>query len=352
MFDYKILKKFLFQLEPETAHNFVARLLSGAKYCPACFQPIKRKNFILDDRLKQNYFGREFMNPVGMAAGFDKNATMVQAMPALGFGFTEIGTVTPKPQPGNPKPRLFRYPEQESLQNAMGFNNEGMAVVQKRIRDVYPFYTPIGINIGKNKVTPQEKAMDDYIQLIQGFKDLCDYLVINISSPNTPGLRDLQNEEFVQKLFTVAKEMTSKPVLLKIAPDMEIEKGIGICEIAIQNGAAGIIATNTHVDYTLLPNPKPIGGISGKAIREKSFRFFDEIAKELFGKTLLISVGGIDSGEEAYKRIKAGASLVQVYTGLIFQGPSLVRRINQEILEQLKRDGFQHIREAIGANRK
>ncbi len=352
MFDYQTLKKYLFKLDPETAHKIAEYGLRTAKHLPIFFNLIKRKNFIIDDRIKQNIFGIDFPNPVGLAAGFDKNGTMIEAMPALGFGFIEIGTVTPKPQAGNQKPRLFRFPEQESLENAMGFNNDGMPAIQERLHKVYPFALPIGVNMGKNKTTSEEKAIEDYVDLIYAFKDICDYLIINVSSPNTPGLRDLQNEAFIKTLFTTAKEITLKPILLKISPDIEASRAVDLCITAVEKGAFGIIATNTSVDYKLLPNAKEIGGISGKAIQNKSFHIFDAVAKELYGKTLLISVGGIDSGAEAYRRIKAGASLVQIYTALVFHGPSVVRKMNEEILDLLNKDGFHHISKAIGANRR
>ena len=351
MFDYQTLKKYLFKLDPELTHKMAELSLRTAKHWPVS-SIMKRKNFIVSDRLKQNIFGGDFLNPVGLAAGFDKNGTIIEAMPALGFGFIEIGTVTPKPQSGNRKPRLFRFPDEESLENTMGFNNDGMLAIRERLRRIYPFALPIGINIGKNKTTPQEKAIEDYVNLIQGFKDVCNYVVINVSSPNTPGLRDLQNEVFIKALLNNAKGITQKPILLKISPDMEASKTIDLCTIAVENGAAGIIATNTSVDYMLLPNAKRIGGISGRAIQDKSFHVFDTIAKGLYGKTLLISVGGIDSGTEAYRRIKAGASLVQIYTALIFHGPSVVRKMNEEILELLDKDGYRHISEAIGADRR
>src|SRR3989337_2922742 len=352
MFDYQALKKYLFKIDPEKTHKITEYALRTVKYLPICFDFLKRKNFIINNRLKQNIFGKDFLNPVGLAAGFDKNGTTIEAMPALGFGFVEVGTVTPQPQAGNQKPRLFRFSAEESLENSMGFNNDGMLVIQKRLHKVYPFDLPIGVNIGKNKTTPQEKAIDDYIDLIRGFKDVCDYLVINISSPNTPGLRDLQNEAFIRTIISTAQQITSKPILLKVSPDLEASQAVNLSVIAVQYGAAGIIATNTSIDYTILTNAKKIGGISGRAIQDKSFYIFNEIAKELYGKTLLISVGGIDSGAEAYRRIKAGASLVQVYTALIFHGPSLVRKINEEILELLSKDGFNHITEAVGVDRR
>lgn len=352
MISYETIKKILFLFKPETAHNIAE---FGLKVLGKSFilkSKMEKENFIFNPRLNQKVFGVNFLNPVGLAAGFDKNAKMIKAMKSLGFGFTEIGTITPLPQKGNPKPRMFRYEKQKSVQNAMGFNNLGAHAILKNLKKVYPFSIPIGANIGKNKTTPEEFALFDYKNLINKFHNYSDYLVINISSPNTPNLRDLQNEEFITKLFTMAKNLTSKPILLKIAPDMEIQTAINLCKTAIDAGAAGIIATNTTTDYSLVANCQNFGGLSGECLREKSSQFFKEIAKELFGKTTLISVGGISDGKEAYERIKNGATLVQAYSGLIFEGPSMVRKINEEILKQLDRDGFETIEEAIGANLK
>ena len=287
---------------------------------------------------------------MGLAAGFDKNATMVSTLHALGFGHVEVGTVTPRPQEGNPKPRLFRYPKYEALQNAMGFNNEGAQVVKARLQRLYPAPFPIGVNIGKNKTTPQAKALDDYRFLIETLKELADYLVINISSPNTPGLRDLQNETFIQELFAMARELTDTPILLKIAPDMTPDQAVSLAKTAVESGAGGIIATNTSIDYTLLRGAKDFGGISGKPIADKSFAIFQAVAKELFGQTILISAGGIDSAQEAYRRIRAGANLVQLYTAFIYGGPPLVRDINLGLLQLLQKDGFEHINQAVGAD--
>jgi dihydroorotate dehydrogenase len=352
MIAYESLKPWLFKLQPETAHHVVATLLRMANVCPSLFNRWLEKHFVADPILNQELFGRTFPNPVGLGAGFDKNATMIRGIQALGFGYTEIGTVTPQPQPGNPKPRMFRHVEEETIQNAMGFNNEGMYKVQQRLKARYPFTTPIGVNIGKNKVTPEQDAISDYTQLIRGLHDLGDYLVINISSPNTPGLRDLQNETFIAELFAEAKALTDKPILLKIAPDMTPEQAVALATLAVEKGADGIIATNTTVDYSLVAHPKSIGGLSGKVLKEKSFTIFEAVAKELFGKTVLISVGGIDSAEEAYRRIKAGASLVQVYSALIFKGPELIGEINRGLVDLLKRDGYSNITEAIGADRR
>jgi len=352
VFNYQNLKKVLFLFNPETAHG-IAEL--GLKILPNCRiinNYMVKRNFVMDHRLTQDILGINFPNPVGLAAGYDKNATMIKAMPALGFGCTEIGTMTPKAQPGNAKPRLFRYPEIKSVQNAMGFNNEGSAKVLSNLKKVYPFSIPVGANIGKNKTTPEEFALQDYKTLIRKFEDTSDYLVINISSPNTPNLRDLQNEKFITELFTMAKELTSKPIFLKIAPDMEIEAAINLCNTSVNSGAAGIIATNTTIDYSLVPNAQDFGGLSGACLTQKSAEFFKEIAKELFGKTVLISVGGIFTAEETYKRLKAGASLVQVYTGMIFEGPSMVKNINEGLLELMERDGFKNISEVVGSDLK
>lgn len=352
MIAYNTLKPYLFKLQPESAHHLVEYFLRTSNIFPSAFNPWIENHFIQEDCLSQELFGRTFLNPVGLGAGFDKNATMVRGIQALGFGFTEIGTVTPKPQAGNPKPRMFRHIEEESIQNAMGFNNDGMVQVRKRLSERFPFSTPIGVNIGKNKTTSDENAIDDYTVLIKNFKDLCDYLVINISSPNTPGLRDLQNEKFINELFSQAKALTDKPILLKIAPDMSAEQAVELSTMAVNAGASGIIATNTTIDYTLVKEPKDIGGISGAVLKEKSFKIFEAVSKELFGKTTLISVGGIDSAKEAYRRIKAGASLVQVYSALVYHGPTLIRDINLGLIELLQADGFDSISEAVGADRK
>ena len=352
MIQYESIKPLLFKFQPETAHHIAETVLRLPNICQIPFNSFLESHFIADNMLTQEIFGKKFYNPVGLGAGFDKNATMIRGIQILGFGFTEIGTVTPKPQAGNPKPRMFRHIEEESIQNAMGFNNDGAYKVVKRLKERYPFSTPIGINIGKNKITPEREAINDYTHLIKAFDGLGDYFVINISSPNTPGLRDLQNEEFITKLFAEAKALTDMPILLKIAPDMREEDAVALTSMAVEKGADGIIATNTTIDYSLVKNPKDIGGISGAVLKEKSFKIFEAIAKELYGKTTLISVGGIDSAQEAYKRIKAGASLVQILSGIVFHGPDMIMNVNKGLIELLKADGYSNITEAIGADRK
>ncbi len=348
---YPALRPLLFRLDPETSHGLGMAGLRLAQTVPGLTAALAHRHLVDAAPLRQTLFGREFPNPVGLAAGFDKNAEAVRAISALGFGFAEVGTVTPLAQPGNPKPRLFRHSEARSLQNALGFNNAGMAALRRRLERAYPASFPLGVNVGKNKVTPPEKALDDYETLIRGLHDLCDYLVVNLSSPNTPGLRDLQNEDFLRALFGLAKGITAKPILVKIAPDLDPGQAVTLSETAVASGAAGVIATNTTIDYGLLPGARDFGGLSGKVLTEKSFRIFEAVAKALFGRAVLISVGGIDSGAEAYRRLRAGASLVQVYTALIYEGPGLPRRINEEILGLMERDGAKGIAEVIGSDR-
>jgi dihydroorotate dehydrogenase len=350
MLNYNHLKSILFNFEPETAHHIAEVGLKSMQSISPLYNYFVERNFVNNSLLRQNILGMEFANPVGLGAGFDKNATVTKSMKGLGFGYTEVGTITPKPQDGNAKPRLFRFPQSESLQNAMGFNNDGKDAILNRIKSIYPFDIPIGANIGKNKTTSQDDALSDYRVLIETFKDYSDYLVINISSPNTPNLRDLQNESFIKELFDMSQTLTNKPIFLKIAPDMDSDVAINLCKTAVNSGASGIIATNTTIDYSLLDNPKDFGGISGKVLNDKSYKIFCDISKELFGETILISVGGIDSAQSAYSRIKAGASLVQIYSSLIFKGPSLVRDINLGLIELLERDGFSHISQAVGSD--
>ena len=350
LFSYQTLKNLLFKLNPETAHLIGGLALKAIVYEPSLLRATKNRYFVEDPSLTQELFGRKFLNPVGLGAGFDKNGEYITAMPTLGFGFTEIGTITPKPQKGNARPRLFRLKEDRSIQNAMGFNNRGAEYMIKRLNKLYFLDYPIGINIGKNKLTSEEDALKDYESLLHTFKNYGDYIVINISSPNTPGLRDLQNEKFITDLFTMAKAITVQPIFLKIAPDMEAQDAIDLCTTAVNAGASGIIATNTTIDYSVTPHAKDFGGISGALVREKSYELFKAIGKELYGKTILISVGGIETAEDAYRRIKAGATLIQVYSMLIYNGPIMIKEINEGLIKLLKADGYSNISEAIGAD--
>lgn len=350
MFNYETIKKIMFNFEPETAHSIAEYGLKALPYCRLLNNYMVKRNFIDDEILTQEIFGVKFKNPIGLGAGFDKNATMVKSIPALGFGYTEIGTMTPLPQKGNAKPRLFRFAEEKSIQNAMGFNNLGAEVVIDNLKKIYPSSVPIGASVGKNKLTNEADALSDYEILIRKFKDHCDYLAVNISSPNTPNLRDLQNEEFIKAIFGMAKRITDKPILLKIAPDMKSETAITLCQTAINSGADGIIATNTTQDYSLLSDAKDFGGISGAVMSDKSYNLFKEIGRELHDKTTLISVGGISDAKDVYRRIKDGATLIQIFSGFIFKGPSMCKNINEELIQLLKADGYTHISQAIGSD--
>ena len=349
--EYQKLKKFIFKTKPEFAHGLAILGLETMQKSQYLLDYFRADYSFENKKLNQKIFGQKFENPVGLGAGFDKDAEVVDGIYSLGFGFTEIGTVTPKPQKGNDKPRLFRVVEDEAIQNAMGFNNKGGKYAKENIEESTVRY-PIGINIGKNKLTSEENAINDYKELFELFKDMGTYIVINISSPNTPGLRDLQNDKFIKEVFELGTSITKKPILLKIAPDMTAQDAISLCSVAISAGAKGIIATNTTVDYSLTKENVSFGGLSGKILKEKSYKLFQAIGAEFYGKTVLISVGGIDSAEEAYKRIKAGASLIQIYSMLVYKGPELVKEINEGLLELLEKDGYKNIKEAVGSDYK
>jgi dihydroorotate dehydrogenase len=294
--------------------------------------------------------GLRFPNPVGLAAGFDKDAETVKSFVFMGLGFAEVGTVTPLAQAGNPKPRLFRHPTQEALQNAMGFNNAGMESMRKRLKDRRRSSIPIGINIGKNKATPDERSEQDYLALVEGLSDCCDYFVVNVSSPNTPGLRDLQDTQRLRRLVEQLCRATGRPLMVKLSPDLAAGQPSRLAQSALEGGARGIVLTNTTVDYSLVPGCETFGGLSGRLLTERSYEVLREVAPEVGRDAVLVSVGGIDSGAEAYRRLRAGARLVEVYTGLIYQGPGLARRMNRELSELLERDGISKVEDVIGVD--
>lgn len=285
----------------------------------------------------------KFKNPVGLAAGFDKDGKYFESMAHLGFGFIEIGTVTPQGQAGNPKPRLFRLPKDEALINRMGFNNEGVEALVERLRGYNRTDLIIGGNIGKNKVTPNESATDDYVRCFEALFDHVDYFVVNVSSPNTPGLRELQEKEPLTHLLTTLQLLNNKkdqrkPLLLKIAPDLTNEQLDDIIEIAKETKLDGIIASNTTISRTNLHADEGFieemgsGGLSGKPLTMRSTQVIAYIHQKTQGKLPIIGVGGIQTPADAKEKLEAGASLVQVYTGLIYEGPGMVRRINKALI--------------------
>ena len=350
MADYRTIRPYIFKLNPENAHTIVESLCKIAPKIPMFLPYLSKKFCIEDSLLEQEIDGMNFYNPVGLAAGFDKNAVMLESLCALGFSHLELGAVTPLAQSGNEKPRLWRHVEEESIQNAMGFNNDGLEVIAKRLKNFYPFVLPLGVNIGKNKATTQENAIHDYEILAKGFAEISDYLSVNISSPNTPNLRDLQNEDFIKDLFAALRKVYFKPIYLKIAPDLSIDEILKLSKVALDNGAKGLILTNTTLDYSLVANPQSVGGISGKVLAQKSKEILKEVAKVFYKDTTIISVGGISSAQDAYERIRLGAKLVQIYSALIFEGPTLIKKMNLGVAECLRKDGFNNIKEAIGAD--
>jgi dihydroorotate dehydrogenase len=347
---YPLLSRLLFRLDPETAHRATLSLLRLLPYLPPLRSTLAKRWQVRDARLSQKLLGLRFPGPLGLAAGFDKDGRVVPAMTALGFSFLELGTVTPVGQPGNPRPRLFRYPEQASLRNALGFNNQGGEALSRRLKALHPWSVPLGVNLGRNKTTPPERAADDYYALLERLDGLCDYFVINVSSPNTPGLREMQEERALGDLLREARRRSSTPLLVKLSPDLAPARAAELAEAVVEAGAIGVLLTNTTIDYGLLPGAPEVGGLSGRVLRERSFATLQAVAKRLYGRCILVSIGGIDSAEEAYRRLRAGASLVQLYSALVFEGPGVAARIQRGLLELLDRDGLGSIAAAVGAD--
>ncbi|MFQ5349000.1 MAG: quinone-dependent dihydroorotate dehydrogenase [Thermoanaerobaculia bacterium] len=339
----------MLRLDAERAHGLALVGLRAAGALPCARRRLAARYRVEDPRLEQRVLGRRFPNPIGLAAGFDKDGVAIASFAALGFGFVEVGTVTPRPQPGNPRPRLFRHPEQASLQNAMGFNNRGLKALARRLTQRRGG-DPLGVNIGRNKDTAPDRQTDDYRQVAARLSGCCDYFVINVSSPNTPGLRDLEERDRLRALLEEVRGATETPFLVKLSPDLEPEEAIVLATVSLDGGATGVVLTNTTVDYALLPGSVPPGGLSGRVLRRRSFEMLHAVARELFGRCLLISVGGVETPEEIYRRLRHGASLVQLYTALVYGGPRLLRYLNEGLLRLLERDGARSIAEVIGAD--
>lgn len=325
---YGLIQPLLFSMDAERAHNLTFSIAGGP--LGALAPSFKADTY---PQLRTEAFGLSFPNPLGLAAGLDKNALLLPFWKKLGFGFVEVGTVTPKPQAGNPKPRLFRLKKDRALINRMGFNNAGLAAMQQQL-EKRPTGLIVGANIGKNKVTPNEEAVGDYTTCFQGLQDLADYFVVNVSSPNTPGLRALQGKEALYAILSALQDLNQhqKPILLKLAPDLQAEQIADAAAVVKETQLAGIVATNTTLSRAHLKSDKALqeqaGGLSGAPLTTRA----QEVATQLQELEVpFIGVGGIMNGADAKARLAAGASLVQVYSGFIYKGPGMVREILREL---------------------
>jgi dihydroorotate dehydrogenase len=329
----RLLRPILFRFDAEQVHHLAMAFLHG-------LGPVMQswaRSSVSDPRLEREVFGLKFPNPVGLAAGFDKNALVLPAWEGLGFGFAEVGTITAKSQPGNPRPRLFRVPEIHGVINRMGFNNDGADVVAARLAKLkatsrWPRF-PVGINLGKSKVTAIGEATADYLYSFSRLRDLGDYFVLNVSSPNTPGLRSLQDRAALDQLFGAVQSVNAgaKPMLVKIAPDLTWEAIDDVLALVEAHRIAGVIATNTTIDHTPVPEPRrQTGGLSGRPVRARSTEIIRHIARKT--KVPVIGVGGIFSPDDAKEKFEAGAALVQLYTGFIYEGPALISAIGRALV--------------------
>jgi dihydroorotate dehydrogenase len=344
---FSILRPFLFNIDPETAHDLAIKSLK--------FNPLPSKMFEVEDEqmLKVQLLGKNFPNPIGLAAGFDKSAEAYNSLLRLGFGFVEVGTVTPLKQFGNPKPRIFRLKDDAALINRLGFNNDGIEIIKNRIK-LNDKKGIVGVNIGPNKETKDQK--NDFCLGLKNFFDIADYITVNISSPNTEGLRDFHEQEKLKNLLLALNKIkkenkTDISLLLKVSPDIEDNHISKIVDAATNNDIAAIILTNTtngNRDNLRSEIKKEKGGLSGKPLQEISTNMIKKFYKQLNGKIPIIGVGGVDSGKSAYEKITAGASLLQLYTGFIYKGPSVVKDIKKGLIQILKAEGLNNIKEAIG----
>jgi dihydroorotate dehydrogenase len=337
----RLVRPILFMIDPERVHHLVFGMLGILGAVPGANAILTRLFAYRHPRLHRNLMGLHFANPVGLAAGFDKDARLVDELAALGFGFIEIGTVTVKAQPGNDKPRLFRLPKDEALVNRMGFNNEGVEACVERLKQKKSNVV-VGGNIGKNKSTPLELALTDYAMAFEALYPVVDYFVVNVSSPNTPGLRQLQEKEPLRKLLSHVKGLSSaklkpKPVLLKISPDLTVEQLDDVIEVLRETKTDGVIATNTTLSRENLLTSESemkaigMGGLSGKPLRDTSTKLIRYLRRELGPEYPIIGVGGIMTPEDALEKLQAGADLIQIYTGFVYEGPGFVKSINKEV---------------------
>lgn len=348
----KIIRPILFKVSPETAHEMGIKALKIGLQSKAA-QNLAARKFAVESFGEIARFGLKFKNPLGIAAGFDKNGAVVNQLAALGFGFVEVGTITFNPQKGNEKPRLFRLPEDKALINRLGFNNEGTPKVIERLKKIQPNCV-LGVNIGKNKDVPNDEAIENYLKSFDLAHAVADYVAVNVSSPNTPNLRELQKaenlEELLGELQKRNEELKTKPLLVKIAPDLNEAEIEAIVDIAVKVNLSGIIATNTTVSRENLKSKiKETGGLSGKPVRRKANEVIKKIYRCSDGKMPVIGVGGVFDASDAFEKIAAGACLVQAYTGFVYQGISFARDVNFGLQKILKEKGFADLDAAVGS---
>lgn len=349
---YAALRRALFTVPPERIHTLVFAALRAATATEPARRQLRRALAPHDPILASTVFGVSFPGPLGLAAGFDKDGLGLHTWGPLGFGYAEVGTVTAQAQPGNPQPRLFRLPADRGLLNRMGFNNHGAGQLALRLARHHPD-VPIGVNIGKSKATPPERAVDDYRSSARLLGPLAAYLVVNVSSPNTPGLRDLQAVEALRPILTAVLAETSTPVLVKIAPDLSDEDVDAVADLAVELGLAGIVATNTTISRAGLRTPGVDalgpGGISGPPVADRALAVLRRLRARVGDRLVLISVGGIETAEDAWQRITAGAALLQGYTGFVYGGGQWAKGIHDGIAARLHAGGFASLAEAVGS---
>lgn len=351
---YRWARPLLFRLGPEPAHEWTLqaaeRVARSAALCAATQRVFKGPP---DPRLATSCLGLSFPSPLGLAAGLDKDGVAIDFWAALGFGFVEVGTVTPgQGQPGNPSPRLARFPARGALLNRMGFNNAGAPALAKRLAG-RRCRIPVGANVGKAKNTPLDQAPEDYQRAAAAVADYSDFVVVNVSSPNTPGLRNLQALDALTPILEAVRQAVgpSKPTLLKVAPDLDDAALDGIAELALEGPVQGLIATNTTIDRSGLGTPAPFeGGVSGQPLKERALQVTRHLFKRTEGRVPVVGVGGIFDAEDAWQRMRAGATLVQIYTGFVYGGPALVRSIHEGLSERVERAGLRSLMEAVGAD--
>lgn len=354
---YPWLLKAMFRIDPERIHHIISVLIRMAGNNPVTRYPIAKVFGVDDPVLRQRVFGVDFPAPIGLAAGFDKSASAVNAWGQLGFGYAEVGTITGQAQPGNPQPRLFRLPADHALINRMGFNNPGaeQAAIHLTRPRLGPVSVPIGANIGKTKIVPVDDAVDDYRRSAHLLGPLADFVVVNVSSPNTPGLRDLQAVDSLRPILTAVLEEVSVPVLVKIAPDLADEDIDAVADLAVDLGLAGIVATNTTISRTGLRTPAAevegmgAGGLSGAPLTDRSLEVLARLYSRVGGRIALVGVGGIETVDDAWARICAGADLLQVYTGFIYGGPVWLQDLHRGIAQRVRDGGFASLSDAVGS---